>query len=342
MIDPTIIAIAIRALVDFYLNKGKTKKQSHRLSRAVGDFGSRNKAFCKELKDVQSVIDRYIKRNNHHRPLNILLSASPGGGKSFLARQLAKACGGSNAPFHEIYIPTLTAANKLDAAFSRFSKTNRVKDSIPFVLFDEMDVEIGEQHLYGNFLGPIWDGKVDDNGSCEELTPAVFLFAGSAAFPALSNQGIQNLARFEQKPISYEAYRNNWIRELEQRIDGDSAPKKLKDFVDRMDLFVCIPPTNSVLMSETEVMWELMDVVCIIVKKYFKKVVEIEFSAMACLIQELKYHPSRRVLESIMQCASCAENDTQFLFDHLTETVKRRYANETEVSKGKGIIIEFS
>lgn len=346
MIDPIIIPSAIKFLVDLYL---KSRNRVHKTSPALGEFCTRNKAFRVELGIVKSVIEDYVGRKTHKRPLNILLSASPGGGKSFLAKQIQETCGGKNTSFQEVYIPALSVANDLNNKFIEIANTGKTKKGaktrkriIPFVLFDEMDVDINGQHLYGNFLGPIWDGKICSGSIDYDFKHSVFLFAGSASFPALSKQGIQNLARFEPQPITYEAYRNNWIRELEQRIDGDNTPKKLKDFVDRMDIFVCIPPTDPVLMTDENVGEELMDIVCILVKQYFSNIDTIELSAALCLMQELKYHPSRRVVESILQCSSCKGVYNEFLFDHLSEAVRERYKKDKDISKAKNIKITIS
>lgn len=341
MIDPLIINLVTRVLADIYKRKvGKLPTDKHETIPALGDFCTRNEAFREELETVKSVIERYVDRKTHKRPLNILLSASPGGGKSFLAKQIEKTVIGRNTAFLEVYIPTFSDTKDLNNEFIKIAST-KPKDTIPFVLFDEMDVDIKGQYLYGNFLGPIWDGQVYSDKTSLNLKPAVFLFAGSSAFPALSKKGIQNLARFEQKPISYEAYRNNWIKELEQRIDSDNAPRKLKDFVDRMDIFVCIPPTDPVLLPEEDVAKEFMDIVCNMVRKYFSKINTIELAAASCLIQELKYHPSRRVVESILQCASCDENGKKFLFNHLSSTVRNRYENDVNISNGKGVMIRI-
>jgi len=359
--DPINIALVIKYLANIYLKSQLGKKTpkgkktahiiSHKTVSVLGKFCTRNVTFQGELKTVQSVIERYVARSTHKRPLNVLLPASPGGGKSFLAKEIAnivcdieakKKSGGKKIYFEEIYIPTLSNINDLHKKFTDISEKSKNEKSIPFIFFDEMDVDINGQHFYGNFLGPIWDGQVASGNNIHNLTPAVFLFAGSSAFPALSTHGIQNLARFGQLPISYESYRNSWIGELEQKIADDNAPRKLKDFVDRMVIFLCIPPTDAVLMSPKEMADEYMDVVYNIVKGYFNNIDTIDYSAMMCLMKELEYHPSRRCIESVLMCASCPERNKKSLFSHLPNSVRNRYKNDKSVQNCKGTMVKFS
>ncbi len=55
-----------------------------------GRYVTRNHEFREELEDLVAALENFAGRPRVKRPFNILLSAEPGSGKSFLLKQLAK------------------------------------------------------------------------------------------------------------------------------------------------------------------------------------------------------------------------------------------------------------
>src|SRR5438105_2923280 len=56
-----------------------------------GQFVTRNEEYYQHVNRVRNKVKTYIKKHRPKRPLNILLAAPPGSGKSFLIKQIISA-----------------------------------------------------------------------------------------------------------------------------------------------------------------------------------------------------------------------------------------------------------
>jgi SpoVK/Ycf46/Vps4 family AAA+-type ATPase len=89
------IAIGIKELLLNKLSKGLKPGEDVPIPlsdfKVIGKFMTCNDGFTDELKQSKKLIELYLLRKETERPANILLAASPGIGKSFLAKQLSSA-----------------------------------------------------------------------------------------------------------------------------------------------------------------------------------------------------------------------------------------------------------
>lgn len=60
----------------------------------IGRFITCTEGFKQELRALDQTVDTYVKREKPSRPLNLLLAANPGSGKSFLVKELSKQISG--------------------------------------------------------------------------------------------------------------------------------------------------------------------------------------------------------------------------------------------------------
>src|ERR1700730_2263133 len=85
----------------------------------MGAFSTRHKAFYTHLDDVRALIRHYVARGWAGKPLNILISAPPGSGKSFLVKQLLAGDSQttSNVPYLELNVANVGSRSDLGAAW---------------------------------------------------------------------------------------------------------------------------------------------------------------------------------------------------------------------------------
>jgi hypothetical protein len=131
-----------------------------------------------QIKDIQrilSVIKRYADDQSQKRPLNILMLASPGAGKSHFIRCIAEHLGTKTIGAitynmvglqrHEDLIPALDAVRNL-----------KVSDRLPLLFLDEFDVEPSN---YPVLLPLLWDGQLTVGQHDLKLGKVVVVLAGS-------------------------------------------------------------------------------------------------------------------------------------------------------------------
>jgi predicted ATPase with chaperone activity len=90
-----------------------------------GSYVTRSVEFAEYINDLRDLIQIYINKKTSDRPLNILLAAPPGSGKSFLIKQIIKALDNvDNKSFEEVYVAALDDINELYGIFQRVQSLN--------------------------------------------------------------------------------------------------------------------------------------------------------------------------------------------------------------------------
>ena len=81
---------------------------------SFGDYVTQNRQFLEYLSDVSKSIETYISRERTKRPLNILLSAPPGAGKSFLIKQIVNSLSEYRVKtsYEEVYVASFDSIDE--------------------------------------------------------------------------------------------------------------------------------------------------------------------------------------------------------------------------------------
>jgi hypothetical protein len=319
---------------------GTIRLRKRRIVPVFGKYVTRNTQFQRELKDLQQIASHYASRTSPKRPLNLLLAAEPGSGKSFLVNQLSQSITGERSvQFEEVYVPAFRSIDDIYAIFQRVQSAN-LKKNLPFVLFDEIGGEVNGQYVLANFLAPMWEGKFHYGRDTHTLGSAIFVFAGSSICPSASVKDVFS-RRKKIENITYEELANAWRKKAARTFKKPSKPiPKLLDFVDRMDSILLIPPIDPALLGDAYGE-EQTDIACLLVQKHFKTVKELELSALHVLCDKLGQSVSRRLAEKCVFCSRITSTD-RFCFADLPAADQRLYKTAAPVERGMRNFLPFS
>lgn len=130
------------------------------------------------LNNLQSLFSEYLNLKNN-QPLSIAVFGSPGSGKSFSIKQLAKSLG---LPTHEIQAITFNLSQfSIDNPGDLYQAFHAVRDislsgKIPLVFWDEFDSNGLAWLRY--FLAPMEDGEFQEGQLTHNIGKSIFVFAG--------------------------------------------------------------------------------------------------------------------------------------------------------------------
>lgn len=158
-IDDAIKLERIRLLYPGCIEEAANADDAGRLvlSRARGGLGSFlvvEPIQRRQLRHFKEAIERYFKDTGETRPLNCLLTASPGTGKSFLINEIARSV---QARFYEINI---SQCGSVDQVLAQLAGIAGQSAGAKILMLDEVDTLVGGNHIYPLLLAPLWDGKV--------------------------------------------------------------------------------------------------------------------------------------------------------------------------------------
>jgi len=291
------------------------------LNPVFGAFVTFNAGFRAELQGLKAAVDEYAQKLRPPRPLNILLAAPSGTGKSFLVKQLALAMDG-RATFAEFYVSSFRSRDDLTSVFHLVQSTSH-EGHLPIVFLDEVDCQVEERPLFTELLAPMWDGCFFKGSERRTLGPAIFFFAGSDLLPAPSIREVLGTAPV---PTNYESFALQWQQVVKRKLAQDTVAK-LRDFIDRSDLLLCIPPIDPTL-TDGDARSEYWALACAIVCKYHRHVTRVEKAAVWALSRLMIVTESRRVAESAVFMSRTPPGKT-FRFMDLPARTQRIFQGET-------------
>ncbi|MCK5516531.1 MAG: AAA family ATPase [Desulfobulbaceae bacterium] len=289
----------------------------------IGRFITCTEGFKQELRALEQTVNTYVKREKPSRPLNLLLAANPGSGKSFLVKELSKQISG-DTEFLEYHVASFRKLDDLFSIFQRIQSLN-LEGKLPFVLLDEVDGKVAGDYIFPNLLAPLWDGVFHIGQDRHHLGRAVLFFAASAL---LSSPSTQNVLGTIDEKVTYLDFADKWRRKVEAELRESEIPKA-RDFIDRIDLLLCIPPIDFAI-SDGDPAQEYTLIACILVKKHFPSVTRIEKPVIWILIMELINSGSRRRAESTVFRSTDPQGST-FDLTHLPPDIVELFKDDEVV-----------
>lgn len=313
----------------------------HTIKPVFGRYVTRNRSFADELITLRSLILHYAERTVVKRPLNLLIAAEPGVGKSFLIKELASTIPDkNNIKFDEYYTVALRSVSELTAIFHRIQSAN-LKNELPIILFDEVDGKIENDHVFAKFLAPMWDGVFHEGTETYPLGKAVLVFVASKLVPPPVINFVLTKRQSEQASIGYHTFATAWRKKaiMAVRKKKDHI-QKCHDFIDRIDYMVCIPPSHKKLIGKEQSAQEDIDIICMMIKKYYNDVSLMEKSVLNVLLKEMENSGSRRSAEKMIFCSTVKDSHI-FCFNNLPVHIQRIYRNKPYVKDYKHVLFEF-
>ena len=313
----------------------------------VGKFVTCNQGLGDEIVRIKHSIDQYVRRNEVSRPLNILLAAPPGSGKSFLIKQLAAALSNDKEiVFDEYQLGAMSTIDDLRDIFRRIQSYN-ISGKIPVVFLDEIDAEVANEPMYRHLLAPMADGKFYYKGSTNYLGKVVLAFAGSKGFahqkPSESSDH-DSSSEIEAKQIDaskefldYAAWSEQQLK-LVLNSEDHNGNSKLSDFLDRIDILLFIPSLKTNLI-DWDLDSEVLAMSLILIQKHFKYVTKVEVAAASTIMTILLGSDSKRHAESVVFLSETPA-ETTFHFSYLPERIRQPFDAEVKDLLGKYYILE--
>lgn len=161
-----------------------------------------------DLRRLLRGIQSFAKQPRHHA--SCMLVASPGSGKTFLAKRLAETAGLQFIPFN---ITQMRAKADILECLDTIVAVQARNSGSPFLVFiDEINAKLENAFVYGAFLTPLEDGTYVHSGRTFTIRPCVWVFAGTRQPNTSSVPGVNG------------------------RSAGTEAPEKGSDFVSRLTL----------------------------------------------------------------------------------------------------------
>ncbi|MBZ0118385.1 MAG: AAA family ATPase [Sandaracinaceae bacterium] len=181
------------------------EKPSHRWRWFVKRFG---KAEIPDLgNEVSSILavrqqlDTYAMETRRNKPLNLLIVGPPGGGKSFLVKNLIDSTPGlkGQTETHTVNLTQIASEQEIFPAFE-FARTKRVEGKIGVLFFDEFDTARAGQKLgwLSYFLAPMNDGEYASESGTRLFGRSILVFAGGTV---QSSQELEESAGDDSKKL---------------------------------------------------------------------------------------------------------------------------------------------
>ena len=172
-------ATALQDAID-YINNG-TGRLSKLPKLKIGKLETIDRWEIEAYQNIKTMIQQYAAEEKPERPLSFAVFGTPGSGKSFGVKEIAKSVLGTDKKGDDIVktltfnVSQFTSVEDLTGAF------HQVRDCIannrlPLVFFDEFDAE--DLKWLKFFLMPMWDSTFKDGAFERPLGKCILVFAG--------------------------------------------------------------------------------------------------------------------------------------------------------------------
>jgi len=148
----------------------------HESESLLSGYATLDSQHRKEIERLIGQIGAYLKDTTRQRPLNALMLASPGAGKSHFIKQLAAKMKGDRVQAVTFNMATMQSADDLAQPIDQL-RNLKVNDRFPLLFLDEFD---SDPTRYAALLPLLWDGELQIGHRDLKLGKAVVVLAGSS------------------------------------------------------------------------------------------------------------------------------------------------------------------
>ena len=149
----------------------------------------------KELRHLLQGVQAFAQHPRHHA--SCMLIASPGSGKTFLAKRLAQTADLRFVPFN---ITQMRSKADILECLDTIVATQAEEDDRPLMVFiDEINAKLENTAVYGAFLTPLEDGTYVRSGRTFKIRPCMWVFAGTRDPKGDTTPATESYRRFEEE-----------------------------------------------------------------------------------------------------------------------------------------------
>ena len=171
----------IRLAADYVLKSSGTLDKLPLLE--IGALTTYDRMEIEAFGVIRNALEDY-KKSEDTQPLTIAVFGSPGSGKSFGIKQIAKSLFSKDELESETFdVSQLKEANDLNDAFRWVCSVNK-KGKLPLLFLDEFDSAGPDGTALGwlkSYLAPMQDGEYYDAGGKHKLGKCIIVFAGATS-----------------------------------------------------------------------------------------------------------------------------------------------------------------
>lgn len=145
-------------------------------SRLLGDYVTLDWPHYQAIRKLRVEISKYAGDRSRRRPLNIMMHAEPGSGKSHLVKSLAASISSYNTVAIDYNMAGLQSIEDLLQPLNTVRNV-KVQDKLPILFLDEFD---SNPSRYPLLLPLMWDGELNIVHRNLKLGKLVIILAGSS------------------------------------------------------------------------------------------------------------------------------------------------------------------
>jgi hypothetical protein len=232
-------AMPVKSHKDLPIIKG-AHEEGFNLTVPVEEFGALVVAEREQIEDlcsIRNLLRVYVEdKTRHDKPISIAVFASPGAGKSFAVKEIAKKLG---SRILEYNVAQFRTADDLARALHQVEQEGK-KEPPPLAFFDEFDCTFADAKLgwLKYFLAPMQDGKFY-SGNLDmsiEIGRAIFVFAGGV---------FDRFEKFDPRGTLPDERLGHVFSEAFKKRGEDFKEAKGPDFVSRLRGYIDVPSANA-------------------------------------------------------------------------------------------------
>lgn len=144
---------------------------------ALPGYATLAEDHTRDIFAAQSLISAYAEDRTRTRPLNFLLMASPGSGKSHFLNCISDSLQSHKVVAHSFNMASMVSADDLSLPLDEV-RNSKVEDKLPLLFLDEFDTA---PNNYGLLLPLLWDGGLSIRQRHLTLGKMIIVLAGSTA-----------------------------------------------------------------------------------------------------------------------------------------------------------------